>query len=64
MIWVWDWKHTVILLALIAATTVLVALGHGQLILQLVALASGGTGVVALFRVSPRQEVDVKEAEK
>jgi len=56
--WRWDWMHTVILLALIAATVVLIVLGHGNTVLQIFAVASGGTGVAALLKGSPRQKTD------
>lgn len=56
--WKWDWMHTVILLALIAATVVLIVLGHGNIVMQIFALASGGVGIGALFKGSPRQKTD------
>lgn len=62
--WVWDWMHTTILLALIAATAVLIVLGHGNTVLQIFAVASGGAGVAALMKGSPRQKMAVVEPPK
>ncbi len=55
MKWSWDWMHVVLAVAVIAGTVTLIALGKGQVVLQVIAALSGGAGVGLLFKDSVRQ---------
>lgn len=56
--WKWDWQHVVIGVAGLGCMTAVIALGHGQTLLQLLAALGGTTGIAALLKGSPRQKTD------
>jgi hypothetical protein len=49
----WDWQHTIIAVALILVTGGVIALGHGQIFLQILAACGGIGGIAALLKPSP-----------
>lgn len=53
-----DWQHVAILGIGLACMTVVIALGKGQLLLQLVAALGGLSGVAALLKQPPRSGGD------
>lgn len=48
-----DWQHVVILVAGGALVVAVIALGHGDTLLQVLAALGGASGLAALLKTSP-----------